>query len=408
MGEKSKVLMLVALLGLCGGGGLFVSTAQADLVGLWRFDANVDPQPDSSSFDNDADVVEATWVNDPNPDRGGVMQFEGQGDSNPQQWLEVPDSESLSIEVTGLTIAAWANFAQFDTWNSIMGKTGANSRNKPSPYDLYTDRGGRGNLRFYVGSGDGAITFVDSFDPPEAETWVHIAVTLDEEGNVFHYLNGEANGEGFVDREATPLIDEDTNLFIGSRYDGTTNMDGLLDDVAVFNQALTQAQVMTIMGGDFSAFGVGGGGIPGDFNNDMLVNEADIDALTATIKAGGMDRKFDVNQDGAVNSLDRNTWVNGIKNTWFGDSNLDGEFNSSDFVQVFTRGEYEDNVPSNSGWGDGDWDGSCDFDSADFVKAFTEAGYEKGPRAAVNGVPEPAAWSLLMMGILSLGIRRRR
>ncbi len=58
-----------------------------------------------------------------------------------------------------------------------------------------------------------------------------------------------------------------------------------------------------------------------------------------------------------------------------GDANLDGIFDSQDLVYVFQRGEYEDPLPGNSGWADGDWDGDGEFTSADMVRAFVEGGY---------------------------------
>ena len=61
-----------------------------------------------------------------------------------------------------------------------------------------------------------------------------------------------------------------------------------------------------------------------------------------------------------------------------GDSNLDGEFNSSDFVFVFTAGKYETGEAAT--WGEGDWDGNQLFESTDFVAAFSAGGYEVGPR----------------------------
>jgi hypothetical protein len=61
-----------------------------------------------------------------------------------------------------------------------------------------------------------------------------------------------------------------------------------------------------------------------------------------------------------------------------GDSNLDGVFDSADLIEVLKRGEYEDNVPLNSDWLDGDWDGNGDFESGDFVYAIQAGHYVFG------------------------------
>jgi hypothetical protein len=58
-----------------------------------------------------------------------------------------------------------------------------------------------------------------------------------------------------------------------------------------------------------------------------------------------------------------------------GDSNHDGEFNSSDLVLVFQAGEYEDALPSNSTFEEGDWDGDGDFTTHYIVFVFQQGNY---------------------------------
>ena len=58
-----------------------------------------------------------------------------------------------------------------------------------------------------------------------------------------------------------------------------------------------------------------------------------------------------------------------------GDANRDGIFNSADLVQIFQRGEYEDQIEGNSIWEDGDWNGDGEFTSADLVSAFQAGNY---------------------------------
>ena len=71
-----------------------------------------------------------------------------------------------------------------------------------------------------------------------------------------------------------------------------------------------------------------------------------------------------------------------VKRTWYGDADFNGEFNSSDFVQVFQAGKYEQGwltesgwaVGALAGWSEGDWNGDGLFDSSDFITAFQDGG----------------------------------
>jgi glucose/arabinose dehydrogenase len=148
----------------------------------------------------------------------------------------------------------------------------------------------------------------------------------------------------------------------------------------------------------------------GDLNTNGLLDSGDLDQLTTAIRAGQTDPRFDMNQDGQVALTDRSFWVTNIKRTWIGDANLDGVFDTGDLVQVFQTGHYEDGIPGNSTWSQGDWDGDGDVSTSDLVAAFQDGGYEQGPRPAPAVVPEPAScWAsaVLTVGLLMLSRRKR-
>lgn len=147
----------------------------------------------------------------------------------------------------------------------------------------------------------------------------------------------------------------------------------------------------------------------GDFDENGVLDAQDIDLITSALLESSTDPKFNVNEDGLVDQNDRTHWIESIRSTYLGDSNLDGEFSSTDFVLVFQAGEYEDGVAGNSTWAEGDWNGDGDFDTSDFVAAFQSGGYERGPRRLV-AVPEPASmpwiWAVSTV-FLGLLIRKR-
>ena len=144
----------------------------------------------------------------------------------------------------------------------------------------------------------------------------------------------------------------------------------------------------------------------GDYNGDGTLDVSDIDLQASAIHEPNADLAvFDENDDGQVNVDDRMVLIIGHFGTWMGDSNLDGEFNSTDFVQVFSAAEYEDNVVGNSTWSTGDWNGDSEFSSADFVVAFQDGGFEQGPRPNLVAVPEPVVSTGLLL-VAAFVVRR--
>jgi hypothetical protein len=177
-------------------------------------------------------------------------------------------------------------------------------------------------------------------------------------------------------------------------------MDANLPDGAIHNLTRLDVQALDVIGWDVSP------AFFGDFDGDGALTAADIYALSAAVRAGDHPTRFDLNLDQRVDDADRAVWVKELKRTYFGDANLDGQFNSGDLVAVFIIGKYESGMSAE--WQDGDWNGDGQFNSRDFVVAFTDGGYEIGPRPAAGVVPEPVTCELLVASwICLIGCRPR-
>jgi hypothetical protein len=146
---------------------------------------------------------------------------------------------------------------------------------------------------------------------------------------------------------------------------------------------------------------------PGDFDSDGDLDVEDLDALTLATFATTPEHRFDLDLDSRVDQRDRELWIMDLKQTYIGDANLDGQFNTGDLVQVLQRGEYEDRLEGNSLWSDGDWSGDLEFDTSDLVYALQAGGYEQGPRAGMASVPEPQWRWLPSAGIFAIWLLRR-
>ena len=237
------------------------------------------------------------------------------------------------------------------------------------------------------------------------DEWVHIAAVGDGE-EIRVYVDGEevAIGGGLVDPggaiDSYGASDFPFNVGGGGIYDNAGNQfTGLIDEVAVWHTALTSEQIAA----QFES-ALAGGGVAGDFNGNGERDVADLDLLTAAVAAG--DASFDLDGDDDADAADRTYWVETLSNTYFGDSNFDGEFSSSDFVTVFGAAKYE--TGEDASWNEGDWNGDGTFNSSDFVAAFSGGGYEQGARDdGLMTVPEPSGIALALLGLVGL-VRRRR
>lgn len=383
-----SVTLAVALLSV-------TSSHAATLVAHYEFEDSDDLGRDSSGMENHADdVIEVEQVDGQFGQAAFFDEFAG------SSFVKFGGLEGFTGK-PGVTLAAWVNLDEATT-----GFDGIISQDAGSCCDnrilLHPNQQPFINLSEHS---DRHLTTAPFFEFGE---WMHIAMTgLDADEGGFAEARVYVNGEEVDDSpQDFPEMDDgsDWNLYLGAGEAGNVHLlTGALDDVRIYEGALSEDEILQLLDG-------GVGGVLGDFNNNQDLDTNDIDLLSAEVQAGTNMARFDVNDDQLVNEADRLTWIKELKKTWVGDSNFDGEFNSTDFVVVFTAGEYEDGVAGNSTWAEGDWNGDTEFDSSDFVAAFTDGGYEKGPLPAAQAVPEPSTGVIVMGTVLGLvySIRRGR
>lgn len=110
-----------------------------------------------------------------------------------------------------------------------------------------------------------------------------------------------------------------------------------------------------------------------DFNGDGLTDLKDVDLFCTRHRE--KDLRFDMNGDGLIDQNDLAVLIQDVMGTSYGDSNLNGVFDSQDLVTIFRAGKFEDAVAYNSTWSEGDWNCDGDVTTRDFVWAFLAGGY---------------------------------
>jgi hypothetical protein len=167
---------------------------------------------------------------------------------------------------------------------------------------------------------------------------------------------------------------------------GPVVFDGLIVNAVLFKWSDPLVVNANVTFNRFSLTGVSD--LRGDFDQNGELNIADLDLLASAVRDN--DVSFDLNGDGLTSVKDIAYWVHDLRGTYFGDSNLDGSFDSVDLVTVFQIGEFEDGTVGNSTWSEGDWNGDADFTTSDLVLAFQDGGYGQASRMFTRPVPEPA------------------
>ncbi len=164
-------------------------------------------------------------------------------------YVSVPDSAIL--RPTNLTIEAWVNFSSLDTPGTasvgeqyIVFKQNTRSGNFEG-YFLGKARGANGDyFVFNVSSSAGVSVEVDSAPTIQTGVWYHVAGMRDA-SNLYLYLNGQLVSQtpvGFPQNYGT------LPLYFGSS--GQSFWDrkfaGLLDEVSIYNRALSAAEILAI------------------------------------------------------------------------------------------------------------------------------------------------------------------
>ena len=172
------------------------------------------------------------------------LDFDGEAD-----YVEIIDESAMIANADQMTLSGWIypRGPNADSWTQFDGFFGF--RNEFDA-DFYLLQLGNYKVEGRLRSGDGVFTIATVENSIISETWHHLALTYDG-SNIILYIDGieagstEASGQ--VTNESVPLtigrlVFENTNF----------NLDGQVDEVSLWNLALTEQAIQDYMYADLT------------------------------------------------------------------------------------------------------------------------------------------------------------
>ena len=186
---------------------------------------------DASGLGNHGTIAGATWAT--NGRYGKALYFNGVS-----AWVTIPDASSLDL-TTGMTLEAWVySPVTPENWRSVLVKEGSGN----APYYLYASSS---NARGPAGGGfiGGSDQIVYGGTSLQAKTWTHLAVTSDGTTQRLY-----VNGVQVASRAQSGTMPVSTGAMrIGGNSIWGEYFKGRIDEVRVYNRALTASQIQADM-----------------------------------------------------------------------------------------------------------------------------------------------------------------
>jgi Concanavalin A-like lectin/glucanases superfamily/Bacterial SH3 domain len=205
--------------------------ATPGLQAWWRLDERTGDARDASGHGHDAKyggavarAVPSLIPTDPDPAAGFPGSDDGSVDAGDA--LDAPGAQPFSLEL-------WVNLGeQTEPYPRLISKEGIDDANQRQGFLIYlnAESGRLGVERWRDGKPDALTT-----PNPVAAGQIHHIVATYDGSSLRLYVDGVQAAEGAATRE---LLDTSYPLRLAARSDGSNGLVGVLDEVAVYNQAL--------------------------------------------------------------------------------------------------------------------------------------------------------------------------
>jgi hypothetical protein len=226
------------------------------LAGWWKFDDGSSGTTPTTAADSSGNGNTGTTQHSPvwtsSGKIGNALTFNGTSN-----YVSVPSATSLNL--SQFTIASWVTLASSTGANNYVMEKDKGSADYN--YEFYYDSSNQLYCDFNTGSRSVSYNWT-----PSTNTWYHLARTYDGA-----YLRIYINGAQVATASASGTLDTSSNALIIGKNDlyGTSTWNGSMDDVRLYNRALSASDVLTLYNTTATACAS-----PAGYTGDLLYNNA--------------------------------------------------------------------------------------------------------------------------------------
>jgi Concanavalin A-like lectin/glucanases superfamily len=219
----------------------FVAVNPAGLIAALSFSEGTGTTVnDLSGTGNNGVISGATWTAAGR--YGTALSFDGVSN-----WITINDAASLGL-TTGMTIEAWVNPASLSGWQTVLYKERPAADNAGLAWSLYSSDSTAPPAVYAAIAGSSNLwTHATGTSMLTLNTWAHLAATYDG-ASLKLYVNGTLTRTAALPGRLTVSPGP---LHIGGNAPsipyGGQFFKGLIDEIRIYNRALTQAQIQTDM-----------------------------------------------------------------------------------------------------------------------------------------------------------------
>ena len=245
--KKTLAHVSLVVLGFCFISLGYTRIEPNDVIGVWLFDEDSGKTiKDSSGNGNDGEAL-GKFKRKPGK-FGGGLEFPG---VDGQNHIEIPDPKNAVNALTkSYAVSMWVKINSRGTNQRMFSYEGGGKRN--IVFEVNHGVGDVARIVYTVGGQCCNWADAEAVDKITDSKWHHVVGIMNSnDGVLLTFTNGKIGQEKCMGnpgncKSPADAAPEGTPLVIGSRPAGTGNLDGMVDDIALFNRGLTKVEILEL------------------------------------------------------------------------------------------------------------------------------------------------------------------